>query len=147
MKGSGTPMQHRRTHIPRFITMLVGHFWTLNHQNWIRIFKYPRCLATASRSFRRCKYTAFAFEKQIIDDFFLILIHKNGATGKKFHRKVIWHGIKTLRWNFLQRWRMLLDKRPEIGTDYRTGCYASTIQSCNWPIQCPYGLNSTLTSR
>ena len=26
MKGSGTPMKHRRTHIPRFFVMLVGHF-------------------------------------------------------------------------------------------------------------------------
>lgn len=26
MKGSGTPMKHRRTHIPRFVVMLVGHF-------------------------------------------------------------------------------------------------------------------------
>ena len=25
-KGSGTPMKHRRTHIPRFLVMLVGHF-------------------------------------------------------------------------------------------------------------------------
>lgn len=29
MKGSGTPMKHRRTHIPRFFAMLVGHFFSV----------------------------------------------------------------------------------------------------------------------
>lgn len=61
MKGSGTPMKHRRTHIPRFCTMLVGHFLNVEPSELNTNIQYTHDVNASSLSRNACAKVQIIF--------------------------------------------------------------------------------------